>query len=64
MLCDSEVHNKVCTVSCKYFVTDHSDVQHLFFISLQILSVLLCTGNLACHWLIMRRKELLYFKYV
>jgi len=58
MLCGSEVHNiKVCTVSCKYFVTAtlrqkayNSEVQRLFFISLQIrFSVLLCTGNLACH---------------
>jgi len=72
MLCDSKVHNiKVCTVSCKYFVTAtlqqyayNSEVQHLFFIYLQILfSVLLYAGNLACHWLIMRRKEIFYFEY-
>jgi len=52
MLCDSEVHNiKVCTLSCKYFVAAtlqqlayNSEVQRLFYISLQILfSVLLCT---------------------
>jgi len=52
MLCDSEVHNiKVCIVSRKYFVTATlqqkayiSEVQRLFFISLQILfSVLLFT---------------------